>query len=78
MHCMCRAVLLIAFQGGTKPLLTKFTVNADEVKREHSVLAKLWMEPAAPGIVGPVQLLTFGRGSVVCSPTGKRAVQCTV
>ncbi len=46
----CRAVLLIAFKNGAKPVLCKFTAEATAVDHEYSVLKALWQEPAVPGI----------------------------
>ncbi|DBB05369.1 TPA: hypothetical protein ACH3X3_010586 [Trebouxia sp. C0006] len=45
-----RAVLLIAFKNGAKPVLCKFTAEATAVDHEYSVLKALWQEPAVPGI----------------------------
>ena len=53
----CRAVLLIAFENGTIPVMCKFTAEQQAVVHEFQVLEFLWQEPAVPRIVGPVKLL---------------------
>ena len=58
----------MAFEG-LKPLLAKFTKDSSDIGHEYSVLRALAEnEPPVPGVVGPVELLTFGRGTFISSP----------
>lgn len=52
-----RAVLLIAFENGMKPVMCKFTVDPQDVVHEAEVLEHLWLKPALTGVVGPVKLV---------------------
>ncbi|KAJ9534451.1 hypothetical protein QJQ45_016148 [Haematococcus lacustris] len=67
---LAQAVLLIAFQQHTKPLLAKFTVDPVDIEHEYRVLSRMSESPPVPGIVGPVQLIRCNGGDVISSAHG--------
>ncbi|KAL6756514.1 hypothetical protein V8C86DRAFT_1829505 [Haematococcus lacustris] len=63
---LARAVLLIAFQQHTKPLLAKFTVDPVDIEHEYRVLSRMSESPPVPGIhvpcpMDPTSLLRCGQ-----------------
>lgn len=67
----CRSILHLGFWKGHRPVICKFTVDAQDVLREHKVLDDLWKDPPVTGIVGPVELLTFQSGARRLAPSGE-------
>ncbi|KAJ9510986.1 hypothetical protein QJQ45_027885 [Haematococcus lacustris] len=62
-----RAMLLIAFQNHTQPLLAKFTLDPTDIEHEHRVLSAL---ADVPGIVGPVRLVRCSSGDFITPASG--------
>ncbi|KAJ9509347.1 hypothetical protein QJQ45_001810 [Haematococcus lacustris] len=65
-----RAMLLIAFQNHTQPLLAKFTLDPTDIEHEHRVLSAL---ADVPGIVGPVRLVRSSSGDFI-TPSKRKAL----